>query len=234
MRVDCEWGLAGIDALRDRAALIVIVDVLSFSTTVDIAVSRGGIVYPFPYGEPAAARAAAAEVDAVLAQPRRAGGGQLSLSPVSILGLAAGTRLMLPSPNGSRLSLACGGLPVLAGCLRNANAVARAARAIAGHGTIAVIPAGERWPDGGMRPAIEDLLGAGAIIHHLGLDCSPEARVARDAYLAVCADLGGVIADSVSGRELVDAGFGADVALALEQDASGCAPVLIEGAYRAG
>src|SRR3979490_3215918 len=79
-----EGGLAGIEALRERVAVFVIVDVLSFSTAVDVAVSRGAIVYPFPYGEQVAAQIAADRVGAVLAQPRRAGGGQFSLSPVTL------------------------------------------------------------------------------------------------------------------------------------------------------
>jgi len=51
--VTSKWGMAGIVALRERVSVIVIVDVLSFSTAVDVAVSRGCVVYPFPYGEPA-------------------------------------------------------------------------------------------------------------------------------------------------------------------------------------
>ena len=229
-----EWGLAGIEALRDQVSVLVIVDVLSFSTAVDVAVSQGAIVYPFAYGDLDAARAAAEGVGAMLARPRRAGGGQLSLSPVSLATLGEGSKVMLPSPNGSRLSLACGATPVLAGCLRNAAAVARAAKALAGSGSIGVIPAGERWPDGGLRPAIEDLLGAGAILHHLHLPCSPEAQVARDAYRGAGSEIAALIRDSVSGRELVDAGFAGDVEMAVDQDASAKAPMLIEGAYRGG
>src|SRR4029077_16141294 len=130
--VKSEWGLAGIGALRDQAAVIVIVDVLSFSTAVDVAVSRAPVSFPFPYGQEWGAQKAADRVGATLAQPRRAPGGQFSLSPVSLAGVPAGLKLMLPSPNGSRLSLACGETTLLTGCLRNAAAVARAAREIAG------------------------------------------------------------------------------------------------------
>ena len=228
----CEWGLAGIESLRHRAAAFVIVDILSFCTAVDIAVACGASVYPFALGDPAQARAAAAKAGAVLALPRRAAGGQFSLSPASLLTIAPGTRLMLPSPNGSRLSLATGGVPTFAACLRNAAAVARAARAVAGQGDIAVIPAGERWPDGGLRPAIEDLIGAGAVLHHLALPCSPEAEVARVAYRSVGASLARLIRDSVSGRELRDSGFGEDVELAVDELVSGAAPILAGDAYR--
>jgi 2-phosphosulfolactate phosphatase len=232
-QVLAEWGLGGIEALRDRVAVLVIVDVLSFSTAVDVAVSRGAKVYPFPYGDMAAAQAAAENVGALLAQPRRAIGGQFSLSPRSLLAVPSGTKLMLPSPNGSRLSLAGGGTPVLTGCLRNAAAVARASRDTAQSGAIGVIPAGERWPDGSLRPGIEDLIGAGAIIHALALPCSPEAQVARDAYRTAGHDIARLIRTSISGRELVAGGFPGDVDLALEQDVSSSVPLLLEGAYQA-
>lgn len=228
-----EWGMTGVEALRDRVAVLVIVDVLSFSTAVDVAVSRGAAVIPFPYGDDAAARVAAERAGAVLARPRRASGGPFSLSPGSLLEIPAGTRLMLPSPNGSRLSLAGAGTPVLTGCLRNAAAVARAARDLARDGDIGVVPAGERWPDGGLRPAIEDLLGAGAVIHELTLPCSPEAEVARGAWRSAGVDLPRLIRASVSGRELVDGGFPRDVDLALEREVSSSAPLLADGAYQA-
>ena len=233
-QVLAEWGMAGVEALRDRVAVLVIVDVLSFSTAVDVAVSRGAGVYPFPSGDKAAAQAAADRVGAVLAQPRRATGGQFSLSPASLLTLPAGTKLMLPSPNGSRLSFACRDCLVLAGCLRNAAAVARAAQERANGGAIGVIPAGERWPDGSLRPAIEDLLGAGAVINHLAMSCSPEAQVARDAFRTAGDNIAHLVRASVSGRELVDGGFPDDVDLAVEGEVSPCVPVLIGGAYWAG
>jgi len=232
MAVASEWGMAGIELLRGHLGVLVIVDVLSFSTAVDIAMSRGATVYPFAYGHLDAAQAEADRVGAILARPRPAAGTQLSLSPVSLMTIPAGTRLVLPSPNGSRLSLACGDTPVLTGCLRNAPTVARAARKIAGGRPIGVIPAGERWPDGSMRPAIEDLLGAGAIIQELNLPCSPEARVARDAFRAAGDDLAPLIRTSRSGRELSEAGFSGDVELAVEYAVSSCTPRLVEGAYR--
>lgn len=144
---------------------------------------------------------------------------------------------VLPSPNGSRISVAAAGTPgrvaVLAGCLRNAAAVAAAARAMAKGKAIGVIPAGERWPDGTLRPAIEDFLGAGAIVDHLDYPCSPEAQVARDAYRAAGNELASLVRLSRSGRELVDRGFSGDVDMAVEHDVSTTVPILSDGAYRA-
>jgi 2-phosphosulfolactate phosphatase len=230
--IDCEWGMGGVVAMRGRVAVLVIVDVLSFSTCVDVAVARGAVVHPFRFGDGAAARAEAERLGAELAV-RREDPGRYSLSPASLATIPSGTAVLLPSPNGSTLSLAGGSAIVLAGGPRNAAAVARAATSLANGGGIGVVPAGERWPDGSLRPAIEDLLGAGAIIHHLAGEMSAEAIVARDAYRAGLPDLARLIGGSVSGRELVDRGFPDDIRMAAEMDASVCVPRLTDGAYRA-
>lgn len=232
-QVQCEWGWNGVATLRDRCAVLVIVDVLSFSTAVDVAASRGGVVFPFPHGDEVGAQAEADRVDARLASRKRAGD-QLSLSPASLMKLDPGERLVLPSPNGSRLSLEGGQAQVIAGCLRNRTAVATLARELGGEGGIGVIPAGERWPDGSLRPALEDWLGAGAVIDALGpMSLSAEARAAREAFRSTREYLDEALRDCLSGRELIDRGFPQDVEIALALDVSRTAPRLSDGAYRA-
>jgi 2-phosphosulfolactate phosphatase len=127
--------------------VVIIVDVLSFSTSVEIATSRKAVVYPYRWKNDSA-QEFARSVGAELAQKRRDAG--LSLSPKSLLNIPIGTKLVLPSPNGATLTLATGNTPTLAGCLRNVQAVAEAAKKYGNR--IAVIPAGERWPDGSLRP----------------------------------------------------------------------------------
>jgi 2-phosphosulfolactate phosphatase len=231
-KVVCEWGLAGIAAWRSRASVFVILDVLSFSTAVSVAVERGALIIPFPYSDPGAAAAEAARRGAVAAAPKRALGGQLSLSPSSLRQLDPGSRVLLPSPNGSQLSLETGETPTICGSLRNVSAVADAARDLAKDGVIAVIAAGERWPDQSLRPAIEDWLGAGAIIEALAGVEAPEATLARLAFSAVGHDLGDLIKGSISGRELIERGFEADVDIALEVNSSAAVPILVDGGYR--
>lgn len=235
-RVRMEWGPSAVASLGPVCAAVVIVDVLSFSTAVDVAVGRGASVLPLRWaaGQPIDA------TGAVLAGHR--GSGSWSLSPASLLDLPAGTRLALPSPNGATLSAAAqgSGSAVLAGCLRNASAVAAAAAgaASAAGGAIAVVAAGERWPDGALRPAVEDLLGAGAVVAALvasGMTggCSPEATAAADAFDgARRRGIAAALAGCSSGRELADRGFAADVELAAEYDTSAAVPVLRDGEYR--
>lgn len=230
--VHCEWGPMGVETLRERCAVLVIVDVLSFSTAVDVAVSRGGRVHPFPHGDEEAARAEAERVGARLASRVRSGL-QLSLSPGSLTRLEAGEAVLLPSPNGSKLSLAGGDAHVLAGCLRNAAAVAARTLELAAGGEIGVVPAGEHWPDGSLRPAIEDLIGAGAVIEALDLPGSAEADLSRQAFVSVRPKLSEALRDCLSGRELIGRGFPEDVEIAGALNVSRHAPLLTRGAYAA-
>lgn len=96
------------------------------------------------------------------------------------------------------------------------------------------ISCGEKWPGGILRPAIEDLLGAGAILTQFDpRDLSPEAKVAAGAYEAATGDIQAILKDCASGRELTDAGYPEDVAMASEVNVSGTVPKLVHGAYRA-
>src|SRR4051812_34466512 len=80
-----EWGPTGAAQLAGPADHAVVVDVLSFSTAVDVAVGRGIEVFPYRWHD-ATATAFAAERQAALAvgraEGRRTGG--VSLSPASV------------------------------------------------------------------------------------------------------------------------------------------------------
>ena len=95
---------------------------------------------------------------------------------------------------------------------------------------VVAIAAGERWKDGSLRPAVEDLWGAGGFLSALQLDrLSPEARAAKAAYDAVANELPVVLHDCAGGRELTQYGFPEDVAIAAEVDSSRSVPVLRDG-----
>ena len=211
---------------------------MSFCTTVDVAVGHGLRVLPLRWHS---ARDAVAP--GVVLAGRRGGPGP-TLQPSSMLTVPPGTLVALPSPNGATLCAAAEGrgAVVFAGCLRNRTAVAVAAGTAARGGPIGVVPAGERWPDDTMRVAVEDALGAGAIVAALqaapilrlsdpaaALSLSPEARFAAAQFAAAAGDLTAVLSDLVSGRELIGGGYGDDVAYAAELDVSTAAPRLVDG-----
>ena len=229
--IRCEWGLEGLQELLPVSRAVVVVDVLSFTTSVDVASANGALVYPFRSRDQSAA-AFARSRNALLANATRSfEGGGYSLSPSSLLDIPAGTSLVLPSPNGSTLSLSTGDTPTYAGCLRNATALAGVLRQY--ETGISIIAAGERWKQQQtLRPAIEDLIGAGAVIHALEGTRSPEAETAARVFEAFRDDLESVLGGSGSGKELIGRGFPEDVRLAAALDASRCVPVLKDGAYR--
>ena len=230
-RVALEWGAAGARSLTEATPndVIVVVDVLSFSTSVVLACEKGATVWPHPGGEQA--HALARSLEAVLAGGRTHREGP-SLSPSSMVELSQGARLVLPSPNGSAITHALRGTScaVVAGCLLNAAAVARF---VQGFRRVLLVPGGERWPDGSLRFAYEDLVGAGAVADRLlelapGVQLSPEADVARLAF-----QHRQPLSLTPSANELVERDFADDVQLASQLDASATVPVLRDGHFEA-
>jgi 2-phosphosulfolactate phosphatase len=235
-RIRFDWGPTGATAVAADADLAVVVDVLSFTTTLCVAVERGMTVLPYRWKDERAAayaeeRAATLAVGRLEARQLPAGSG-VSLSSAAMAEVSGVDRVVLPSPNGSSISfgLADTGCVVVGACLRNRTAVARWLRDRGG--TIAVVAAGERWPDETLRPAAEDLWCAGAVLALLPEDeLSPEARLAADAFRAVESRLGDAMHGCASGLELTAAGFGADVGVAAELDVSDVVPVLADGEF---
>ncbi|MBX9258830.1 2-phosphosulfolactate phosphatase [Desmonostoc muscorum CCALA 125] len=226
----CEWGAQGVSQLASISDVVIIVDVLSFSTCVEIATNNGAIIFPYAYRDESVIDYAKSLQAELASHRQRWTTTGYSLSPKSLEQIPAGTRLVLPSPNGSFLTLHTGNTPTLAGCLRNCQAVAQFAQKYGDK--IAVIPAGERWKDdGSLRLAFEDLIGAGAIISYLRGSLSPEAEAAVAAFQAFQQDLLGYLKKCSSGKELIEKGFESDVELAAAFNVSDCVPLLTNNAY---
>ena len=201
-QVRLEWGVAGLARLAP-ADIVVVVDVLRFSTTVIDAVERGD------------------------ESPLDAGAHAVSINGAAVAEAAAR-----------------GGALVLLAALRNASAVAAAVLAEQqGRGSrtsVAVIAAGEltgRDAAAAVRFAVEDQLGAGAIVDALGAlgidHTSPDAAVASESFRALRRAVKHLLTASGSGLELIETGRGDEVAHAAAVDAASIVPVLREGIFRA-
>ncbi|GAA1982133.1 2-phosphosulfolactate phosphatase [Microbacterium pumilum] len=198
-QVRLECGLEGLARLAP-SDVVVVVDVLRFSTTVTDAASRG---------EAVALDAGAHAVS-------------INGAPVAVAAAASDALVLL-------------------GCLRNAGAVAAAILAEqerrARRTSIAVVAAGERSADGAVRAAVEDQLGAGAVIDALGAlgidHTSPEAAMAGEGFHGLRRAVRHLLTASGSGRELIERGLRDEVLNAAEIDASIAVPVLRDGVFRA-
>lgn len=234
-RARCEWGPEGARRLASMSDVIVVVDVISSTTCITIGCEQGALVYPYRFKDQSAVQYAES-LGASLAVHREAvdAAHPYSLSPRTFTKAKPGEKIVLPSPNGATITLtaAAAGKPVLAGCLRNAEAVARAARSMGD--VVTVIAAGERWfmTDDSLRPAFEDQVGAGAILAHLD-DRSPEAQSAVAVFEDARGDLLQRLMDCSSGREVSARGYEDDVQMAGEIEVSTTVPILRNGAFGA-
>jgi 2-phosphosulfolactate phosphatase len=223
-----DWGPQGVERLAPNVRAIVVVDVLRFTSAVETACARSVTVFPFRWRDESAAAIAEAKGALLGGAP-----GGPSLSPLSLRRIEAGARVVLPSPNGATCSLLAAdyGATVVAGCLRNAAAVASWLGARGG--PVAVIACGELWGDNSIRPSFEDLIGAGAILSRLEGNRSPEAEAAVAAFEWARSRLLDAISDCASGRQLVELGHAEDIPWCAELDVSDTVPVLRDGAYMA-
>lgn len=196
-QVRFERGLDGLGRLAP-ADVVVVVDVLSFSTAVTDAVARASSV------------------------------------PFDAVGAASANGAAL-----ARAAAATGALVVL-GCLRNASAVARAVLAEqerrGARTSIAIVASDEVGDDAvSARPAVEDALGAGAVIAalgDLGIDhCSPEAAVTGESFRALRGAVRHLLTASGSGQQLLERGLREEVVHAASLDATDAVPVLREGVF---
>jgi 2-phosphosulfolactate phosphatase len=226
--IRCEWSAHAVAQLAPSDA-VVIIDVLSFSTCVDVAVSHGAEIYPYPFKDETALDFAA-KIGAIPASLERSTT-TYSLSPVSFQQAHKGDRIVLPSPNGAKLSYLGYATDTFCACLRNYKSIARYLSAH--YKTVMVISSGEQMQDASVRPAIEDLLGAGAVISELQGKKSPEALMAEQAFTAlnVSNSIPGILMFCGSGKELLAQGFPDDVLVAAELNASVAVPMLKDGCY---
>ncbi len=239
-RCHVEWGRRGAERAAARGDVLIVCDILSFSTVVVSSAMRGASVYPCLDDEEA--RSIAARHGAAVAVRREAVTPEnpFSLSPVTFLQCRPGDCIALPSPNGAACCRVGAAAPaVLAGSLLNATAVAKAAALHMNQheAGLTVLACGERWEDpreeGQLRFALEDYLGAGAILLNLDLPFSPEAAVCRAAFASAAPELRLLLRDCASGVELRDRGFPQDVEHASQLNICDVVPILDEGCFAA-
>ncbi|MEV7631714.1 2-phosphosulfolactate phosphatase [Microbacterium sp. NPDC089318] len=189
-QVRFEWGTEGLARLAP-AQIVVVVDVLRFSSTLADAVAAGQRI----------------SLESAL---------QWSTNGAAVASAASAAA----GPDASPVTVLIGGI-------RNAAAIARAVMTLqerqGTRASVSIIAAGELAPTGEMRFAVEDQLGAGAIVDALcdvGIDHSaPEAAAAAEAFRALRPGLRHMLIGSGSGRELVEG-----VASTARMEAAGVRP----------
>ncbi|MBN9185516.1 MAG: 2-phosphosulfolactate phosphatase [Microbacterium sp.] len=137
---------------------------------------------------------------------------------------------------------AASGAVVLLGGLRNAAAVARAVRdeqhRRGARTSVTIVAAGERTEKDAAAPvrfAVEDQLGAGAVVDALGVHgidhTSPEAAAAAEAFRGLRGAVRHLLTASGSGQELIERGLRGDVLTAAELSVLDAVPVLRDGVF---
>lgn len=234
-----EWGKRGAREAAERGDITIIVDVLSFSSTVVSAVNKGAIIYPYPPNLDGKLYAKKLGAEYILGRKEAAIIGRPTLSPVSFNEQHINQKYVLSSLNGAFCSWIATKVPaLLIGSLLNFSAVANVANQLREqtNANITVIPCGELWNEmreneDGLRPSIEDYLGAGAVLSVLNGTKSPEAEVCIGAFLHSKDRIKELLWECGSGRELRQKGFEEDVLHCSQMNFYNTVPVLLEECF---
>jgi 2-phosphosulfolactate phosphatase len=231
-----EWGWRGAALAAERGDVLAIVDVLSFSTTAVTAAMQGARISPCVDEIEALALSVSSGAEVAVRRDHVPERGRFSLSPTTFLQATPMDHVALPSPNGATCCRLGAAAPaVLIASLLNASAAARAAERLMCRNNVdlTVLACGERWnepsKEGQLRFALEDYLGAGALLAALDLPASPEAQVCRAAFQAVRNGLLEYVAGCASGIELRERGWFQDVEHAANLDICDVVPLLVDG-----
>jgi 2-phosphosulfolactate phosphatase len=235
-----EWGRRGAREAAERGDIVIVVDVLSFSSTVVSALNVGSVIYPYPPDLDGKSYAESLGAEYVLGRAEAARKGKPTLSPVTFSIDHQNKSYVLSSLNGAYCTWIASKVPaLLIGSLLNAIAVAGAANKIQEEtgAAITVVPSGEMWNDvleneDMLRPSIEDYIGAGAILTKLKGEKSPEAQVCAAAFNGTRENLKELIWDCGSGRELRQRGYEQDVLHCSQLDTTEAVPILVNGRFK--
>ncbi len=232
------WGRDGAIEASEDNDYVVIVDTLSFSTTVAYATTNSVRVYPQALGDDTTELSKKYDAEIAVGRLCVPEKGRFSLSPLTYNSIEKNTKVVLPALNGGTCCKLAqeNSAKVIVGALVNAKAVANHIMTYIAESdnsiNISVIACGERFKepnmDGEIRFAIEDYLGAGAIISELEIEKTPEAIVCEGAFKSSKNILNKLIWECESGIELREIGFGDDVVFASKLNSINVVPILLD------
>jgi len=233
-----EWGRRGAEAAARRGDIVVVVDTLSFSTCAITALAYDGIIYPCATDEDPQAFANRVDAQVAVHRTQASSSHPFSLSPLTYIDMKPNTKVVLSSLNGATCSRLAHQVPyVIVGALLNAKAVGEAVSTWVSetNHAVTVLACGERWTepheDGPLRFAVEDYLGAGAILSQMSLDKSPEAQVCQAAFESVEQQIEYIIWACGGAIELRERGFEGDVIHAAKFNLFDVVPLLKDGKF---
>lgn len=194
--IHCCWGFKLTDTLVTQYDICIVVDVLSFSTSIDLLLGAKENL-------------------------------QDDTASNSLVNHLSPQKLTVPSPVGLPIQLDISHKAVLIGCLRNARAVAKAARMLGN--SVLVIPVGDKLAEEEFKTCSEDFIAAGAIISYLKGIGTAESDAALDVYNSSKGNLEEMIRLSSSARKMLLSGYLTEVDEACQFNKSKNVPLLEEG-----